>query len=324
MRKREGRLTLVGLLALILVQGQVACGNTASPTDCGLGGAAVHTEIKWTLTFACDLEPRGRYYNRDIFSVGFEGRPSRRLTSGYAQDLDPTWHPSGEGLAFSSTRDGRLNVYWMGGDGHAVRRVTSALAQEFEPSWSPDGELIIFASGRDGARGPLGPRGLPASLYTVHLDGTGLVRLTHTPAYDGDPSWAPDGSEILFVSDRAGTSDLWIMSPDGSGQHRLTTSADADDRPVWSPDSSQIAFSRGREGSNESAIFVMDADGSRQHRLIAGEGREPSWSPDGRWIAFVSNRDGHSNLFVASVDGSQIFQLTHDQAPKFRPGWRPK
>jgi TolB protein len=311
------------LLALALMQGQAACGEAAHTADCGQNGTTALPEIGSAITFVCDLKPDGRYYNRDIFTIGPDGASARRLTSSYAQDVDPAWSPNGQDLVFSSTRDGRLNVYSMPADGSKVSRLTSALAQEFEPTWSPDGRLIVFASGRDGASGPLGPRGLPSSLYTVRPDGSGLVRLTRTPSYDGDPTWAPAGGKIVFVSDRAGSSDVWIMSPDGSGQTRLTRSPTADDRPAWSPDSTQIAFSRGHEGDSEMGVFIMEANGANQHRLVPGEGRDPSWSPDGRWVTFVSSRDGHPNIFVAAVDGTRVVQVTHDGAPKFRPTWRP-
>src|SRR5438105_15326830 len=69
MREREGRLALVGLLALALMQAQAACASARRPDDCGQGGTTGLAAAGSMVTFACDLEPRGRYYNRDLFSI---------------------------------------------------------------------------------------------------------------------------------------------------------------------------------------------------------------------------------------------------------------
>ena len=151
MKVREGLLRLILVPALFLLPVPTACGAQSRTVDCGQGGAAVLAGIGSQLAFACNFEAYGRYLNRDIFTLGTDGAPSRRLTRVYAQDRDPTWSSNGREIAFSSTRDGRLNVYVMGVDGGGVRRLTSALAQEFEPAWSPDGGRIAFASGRGGA-----------------------------------------------------------------------------------------------------------------------------------------------------------------------------
>jgi Tol biopolymer transport system component len=271
------------------------------------------------LAFACQLDSRGPYSSQAIFVASAGGGPAVRATYGLAQDVDPAWSPATGEIAFSSTRDGHLNVYAMRRDGAGVRRLTDAAAQEFEPDWSPDGSLVAFASGRGGARGPLGPKGLPASLYVMRPDGTGAVRLTDTSSYDGDPVWAPDGTRIAFVSDRAGSSDIWVMNSDGSAQARLTSGQD--DRPSWSPDGTRLVFDRESPDGSATAIYVMNADGGGQRRLIAGNGTQPAWSPDGRWIAFVSDRDGHPNVYVASADGTDVLQVTRDSALKFRPAW---
>jgi TolB protein len=294
------------------------CG-ASRPADCGMAGTTPLPGVAARLAFACDLEPRGQYYNRDIFVASPDGSPARRLTWGFAQDREPSWAPGGRELAFSSTRSGRVEVFAMSADGGAARSLSSSPAQEFEPDWAPDGGLVAFASGRDGAAGPLGPKGQPASLFVVRPDGTGLARVTRSPGYDGDPAWSPDGTRIAFVSDRSGASDVWVVDADGAHVTPLTTAGGAD-RPAWSPDGAHLAFGR-EEASGRSALYVMNAGGGDLRRLLPGDGREPAWSPDGSWIAFVSDRGGHPDLYVTSLDGARLVQLTHDGAPKFRPAW---
>src|ERR1700736_1602421 len=87
MKGREGKFGVVALLALLTLQLATACAAATQPADCGQRGVAVLSEIHSLVTFACDLEPRGRSFNRNIFTVAPTGAPARRLTSGYAQGV---------------------------------------------------------------------------------------------------------------------------------------------------------------------------------------------------------------------------------------------
>ena len=93
--------------------------------------------------------------------------------------------------------------------------------------------------------------------------------------------YSPDGSKIVFASDRGGGSyDIHIMNPDGSNLVNLTNSTLRDNRhPRWSPDGSQIVFDSARDGKTE--IYMMEVDGSNQTRLTNNNSvdTEASWSP---------------------------------------------
>jgi Tol biopolymer transport system component len=83
-------------------------------------------------------------------------------------------------------------------------------------------------------------------------------RINGTP----DNPWSPDGSQIAFVSNRDGNSEIYVMNSDGTGLTRLTDNPDDDVNPRWSPDGSMIAFWTNRNGDSE--IYVMNADGTGQ------------------------------------------------------------
>ena len=91
------------------------------------------------------------------------------------------------------------------------------------------------------------------------------MRLTNNPAIDFPSEWSPDGSRILFWSDRDGNLEIYAMNADGSGVTRLTNASGRDYVPRWSPDGSRILFVSDRDSNLE--IYVMNADGSGVTRL---------------------------------------------------------
>jgi dipeptidyl aminopeptidase/acylaminoacyl peptidase len=68
-------------------------------------------------------------------------------------------------------------------------------------------------------------------VWIINADGTGLTRLTDSPAYEFDPSWSPDGTQIAYRSDRGDESEIWVMNANGTGQRRLTAGLS----PAWFP-----------------------------------------------------------------------------------------
>jgi RHS repeat-associated protein len=181
---------------------------------------------------------------------------------------------------------------------------------------------IAFASNREGT----------AQLYSMNTDGSGVLRLTNDAANDESPRWSPNGSRIVFQSDRdnvfSGMADIYVMNGDGSGQTRLTSDANDDSAPVWSPNGSKIAFQSARSGVSYQ-VYTMNSDGSGQVNISnnAANDKQPSWSPDGTKIAFASDRDqaGFSSIYVMNANGSSQTRLTFSGSG-FRdeqPAWSP-
>lgn len=112
-------------------------------------------------------------------------------------------------------------------DVDATRDVTALNGISYDPAWSPVGDRIAFVSTDSGND----------EIYTVNPDGSDLRRLTNnTWEWDKHPSWSPDGSQIVFWSNReSGRAQLWVMNADGSNPRNLSNNSYSDWDPIWVP-----------------------------------------------------------------------------------------
>lgn len=129
--------------------------------------------------------------------------------------------------------------------------------------------------------------------------------------------------KIVFVSDRNGNEDIYVMNANGTNVVQLTDNPASDRSPVWSPDGTKIAFVSNREWNSD--IFVMNADGTDVVQLTDSfaEDLNPAWSPDGTRIAFNSDRDGLPQIYVMNADGSTVTRVTNDRDWNAAPVWSP-
>ena len=156
-------------------------------------------------------------------------------------------------------------------------------------------------------------REIETDLFVINADGSsGERRLTTTPGEDDHPTWSPDGTKIVFSSDRdapaeGGDFDLYVMDADGGDVRRLTDSPEFDYWPDWSPDGRSITFTRTGEGGDYFDLWIMNEDGSERRILLQTQDseREPAWSPDGEQIVFVClvDKTGSDEICLMDADG---------------------
>lgn len=171
----------------------------------------------------------GSQGNGDILSCAPDGGEPRNLTRHPARDNFPAWSPRGDAIAFASDREGSWSLHLMQPDGSEVRALPSE-GQALEPAWFPDGRRLAYQA--------TGEEEDAFDLWTLELadDGTAgpATRLTEGPASDERPAVSPDGAWIVFESDRAGGSQLFLL-PVAGGEPRQLTSEGYCYGPSWFP-----------------------------------------------------------------------------------------
>ncbi len=157
--------------------------------------------------------------------------------------------------------------------------------------------------------------GSGSDLCILPVTGGTARRLTHLPGSSSDPTWAPDGRTLYFVSGRANTLNIWKLSMDqetglAKGEpQQVTFFKDAIVRdPKVLGDGSRIGFSMFKVNTS---IRVADASSPHEARSLVRCAKYcPELSPDGRIIYYVNNMPGKEGIYAVLRDGGAPRRLT--------------
>ncbi|HRQ63296.1 MAG TPA: Tol-Pal system beta propeller repeat protein TolB [Xanthomonadaceae bacterium] len=165
--------------------------------------------------------------NPEIYVMDLSSRQLTRLTTHFAIDTEPVWTPDGRHIIFTSDRAGKPQLYQVPAEGGEATRITFRGEYNARPSIAFDGRRIAMAQGAGNV--------YRIAVLDRTLGGEGEMHLISPGTLDESPSFAPNGSMILYASREGGRGVLNAVSADGRVRQRLVL-ADGDVRePAWSP-----------------------------------------------------------------------------------------
>ena len=246
-------------------------------------------------------------YLGDIWTADENGQNVQRLTVNRARDVYPRFSPDGKWIAFSSERNGNLDVYLMPSGGGNAKQLTAHSADDVVLGWSSDSRSVLFSSNR-------GEDFMP-QLYLVSTEG-GMPWKAGTDM-GVQASYSPDGQKLAYNQKAqvywrkfyrgSYQSDIMIMDVAAKKFTPITDFDGLDSWPMWGRDGN-IYFVSDRDGNGLTNIWRVSENGGKADKVTtfkAGDVRWPAISSDGKVIMFEHDF-GIWKLDVASKRATPI------------------
>ena len=312
------------------------------------------------------IDPNTEKKHSDLWVIGTEGYDTQRFTFGDYADHSPRWSPDSSQIAFLSNRadEKQYQLYLLPFKGGEARQLTDLKGNFNGFEWSPDGSQIVFQFRKKDAEAiemeadekakKLGVVERHITRLTYKFDGAGLLpkerwhiwtvnagsgeasQLTDSPTYDEtSPTWSPDGTQILFTSNRSPNPDVeydqadLFLIPAGGGKMEMVPGPEGGkEHPAFSPDGKFIAYYANQyrfQWWQNTNLWVTPVDGASPARNLTG-GFDfnvspdvindmnagavalipPVWSPDGARLSFQVGRHGSSTLHTISLETGDL------------------
>src|SRR6185369_14351060 len=159
--------------------------------------------------------------NSDIFIYTLDAGTIEPVVVGPFYDSDPSFSPDGKSIVYASDVEGNFEIYSRVIATGETNRLTYGPGHESFPTYSPDGTQIIFNSDVEKENN---------DVYLMNVDGSNVRKLTDGPGWDAAPSnsWSADGTQVLLLSDRDGSENLYVMNIEPYSPQRIAPNVTSD------------------------------------------------------------------------------------------------
>ena len=263
------------------------------------------------IVYTCQVQ------GEEICIVNADGSGWKRLTNQSSASNYASLAPDGNSVLFVGRQTGNTEIYELNLSTGEIRQLTQLKKEVGAPEISPDNKLIAFT---------YRPSNGVARLWIMNRDGSNPHEFYGSPNQEShNPTWSPDGAEILFAMGKGENNKLYIIGLDEQDPHVVNETIDTRGRSDWSRQN-LISFDMG--GRLQHDVYLVHLDGSNLEKLTNGNNAQgASFSADGKWIAFtayanLANQDLNScEIYIMRVDGTDLRRLTENNYCDYQPRW---
>ena len=232
-----------------------------------------------------------------------------------------SWSPDAKSLIFPDHSGSQPNssIFQLDLPSLGVHSITSpppGWEGDLNPSWSPDGKKIAFTRATETA---------VRDIYWLSTVNGKLHQLTYDHTNINSLTWSADSASVIFSSNRAGKYALWRMQLDRSTPERLGVGTEDAYQPAVGPIPGQLAYTQGSAIWSIVRMELPAGNGAAVETTVLSSTQQdsaPSLSPDGRFFAMQSLRSGSQEIWVSSIGGDSLRQLTFFGGPLTgSPSW---